>query len=54
MIGIQRQFDVLGRITIPIEYRKYLNIKTGDKAEIVLTDNEEIIIKKVSEENKKK
>lgn len=42
-----RQIDVLGRIAIPIEFRKALNIKTTDHIEILLDkDHEQIILKK--------
>ena len=34
MIGIVRPVDDLGRVVIPKEIRKSLNIKTGDKLQI--------------------
>jgi len=32
--GIIREIDKLGRIVIPIEYRRLLDINTGDEVEI--------------------
>lgn len=36
--GIVRRMDDLGRVTIPIELRRILNIREGDALEIYLTD----------------
>ena len=44
-VGIIRNLDELGRIVIPIEIRKALNIKEKDLIEIS-TDNDSIILKK--------
>ncbi|BAQ36506.1 AbrB/MazE/SpoVT family DNA-binding domain-containing protein [Clostridium botulinum] len=44
-IGIVRKVDELGRIVIPKELRKVLNIDEGDGLEIY-TEGEQIILKK--------
>ena len=44
-IGIVRQVDPLGRIVIPKELRKTLNLNEGDALEIY-TEGETIILKK--------
>ena len=43
--GIVRHVDDLGRIVVPIEIRKNLDIHTGDSVEIFL-DDEMIVLKK--------
>ncbi|MET1248324.1 AbrB/MazE/SpoVT family DNA-binding domain-containing protein [Sporolactobacillus sp. STCC-11] len=43
--GIVRKVDELGRVVIPIELRRTLNIKEGDPLEI-FTEDERIIFKK--------
>ncbi len=40
--GIVRKVDELGRVVIPIELRRILNINTGDPVEIYV--DEDIII----------
>ncbi len=45
--GIIRKIDDLGRIVLPKELRKYLNINTGDDFQISLED-EKIILEKYS------
>ncbi|MEE0945537.1 MAG: AbrB/MazE/SpoVT family DNA-binding domain-containing protein [Acutalibacteraceae bacterium] len=45
--GMLRQVDNLGRIVIPRELRKLLDIKDGeDSFEIYVNDNKEIVLKK--------
>ena len=44
--GITRRIDDLGRIVIPKEIRKNLNIKDGESLEIYVSGQEEIILKK--------
>lgn len=44
-IGITRKIDNLGRIVIPKELRKRMNIKKGDSLEIYV-EGEKIIFKK--------
>lgn len=44
-IGITRRVDELGRIVLPIELRKTLNIKEKDSLEIFV-DNERIVLQK--------
>ncbi|EPS56405.1 TPA: AbrB/MazE/SpoVT family DNA-binding domain-containing protein [Clostridium botulinum] len=44
-IGIVRKVDELGRIVIPKELRRTLNIEEGDGLEIY-TEGEQIILKK--------
>ena len=43
--GIVRQVDPLGRVVIPVELRRTLNIKTEDSLE-VFVDGEYIMLKK--------
>lgn len=45
MTGIVRKIDDLGRIVIPKEIRKTLNVKSNDDIEIIADDNK-IILKK--------
>ena len=45
--GIIRRIDDLGRVVIPKEIRKNLNIKENDSLEIFI-DGENIILKKYS------
>ena len=45
--GIVRKIDELGRMVIPIELRRKLNIKEKDPVEIFV-DNEKIVLKKYS------
>lgn len=45
MKGIIRRIDHLGRIVIPIHYRKNLDLKENDDVDIIL-DNNQMIIKK--------
>ena len=44
-IGIVRKVDELGRIVIPKELRRTLNIEEGDPLEIFV-DGEEVILRK--------
>lgn len=44
-IGVIKKIDSLGRITIPMEFRKILNISAEDFLEIS-TDDRNIIIRK--------
>ena len=37
--GIVRQLDSLGRIVLPVELRRTLNIGTKDQLEILIDDN---------------
>ena len=43
--GIVRKVDELGRVVLPVELRKTLNIQVRDSLEI-FTDDEKIILKK--------
>ncbi|MEH7469829.1 AbrB/MazE/SpoVT family DNA-binding domain-containing protein, partial [Priestia megaterium] len=45
--GIVRKVDELGRVVIPIELRRILNINTGDPVEIYV-DEDIIILQKYS------
>ena len=47
-VGIARAVDELGRITIPIEMRRHLQMKTGSKVEITAT-SEGILINHYAE-----
>lgn len=44
--GIVRALDQLGRIVLPIELRRVLNINPGDKVEIFTGDDGHIILRK--------
>lgn len=46
--AITRQLDALGRVVIPIEMRRKLNIENRDEVEIY-SENDCIIIKKAGE-----
>jgi len=56
MRGIVRQVDDFGRVTIPADYRRYLNLNIKDFVEICITDDDNILIKlnKESEEQHEK
>ena len=43
--GVVRKIDEMGRVVIPMEIRKTLDIKDGDSLEI-FTDNDNIIFHK--------
>ena len=43
--GIVRKVDELGRVVLPIELRRILNIKEKDSLEIFV-DDEKVILKK--------
>ena len=45
--GVIRRIDELGRVVIPIEMRKYLNIKEGENIEFTM-DNDIILLQKKS------
>ncbi|NFC28773.1 AbrB/MazE/SpoVT family DNA-binding domain-containing protein [Clostridium botulinum] len=45
-IGIVRKIDPLGRIVLPKELRKTLNIKDNETSLEIYTEGEEIILKK--------
>ncbi len=45
--GIVRKIDALGRIVLPIELRKHMDIATGDDIEIFVEGNS-IILEKYS------
>ncbi|MEI2360481.1 AbrB/MazE/SpoVT family DNA-binding domain-containing protein [Priestia megaterium] len=45
--GIVRKIDHLGRVVLPIELRRTLNIKKNEPVEIFV-DNENIVLKKYS------
>ena len=51
--GITRNIDVLGRIVIPIAWRKKYGISTGAKIGVILRENEIILKKKELEDIKK-
>ena len=44
--GDIRAIDDLGRVVIPMTFRKLLDIKAGDMLEINMTENSEIVIVK--------
>ena len=48
-LGIIRKVDELGRIVIPKEIRKILDIKSGSSLEISVNEERELVLKKFSE-----
>ena len=48
--GVVRRVDELGRIVIPIELRRTLDIEVGDPLEIFV-DGEQLILKKYEPDN---
>lgn len=44
--GIVRRLDILGRVVIPKEVRRLLDIEKGDGMQISTGDNGEIILQK--------
>ena len=46
MINVSRKIDELGRIVIPIEVRKKLEIKEGESLDISVIENKIILEKK--------
>ena len=44
-LGIVRRVDALGRVVLPMELRKQLELETGDALEIFTEDNK-VILKK--------
>ncbi|MCL2599079.1 MAG: AbrB/MazE/SpoVT family DNA-binding domain-containing protein [Firmicutes bacterium] len=49
--GIVRRIDELGRIVIPMEYRKMHKINIGDPMEILASDKGEITLRKIGLES---
>ena len=47
--GIVRRVDELGRIVLPREMRKMLNIRVGSKLEIGIVDNNKFLLSKYSD-----
>jgi transcriptional pleiotropic regulator of transition state genes len=45
-IGIPRKIDHLGRIVVPVEFRRLLGIHDGDELEIAL-DGDHLLLRKV-------
>ena len=43
--GMVRKVDELGRVVIPKEMRRVLNIKTGSSVEMFIGENNEVILK---------
>lgn len=48
MINISRKVDELGRIVIPIEVRKELEIKEGESLDISVIGNKIVLEKKLA------
>lgn len=44
-----RKIDELGRVVIPKEMRRILNIKTGSSVEMIINEDKEVVLKKFSE-----
>ena len=47
--GMVRKVDELGRVVIPKEMRRVLNIKTGSSIEMFINDDNQVVLKKFSE-----
>lgn len=45
--GIVRQLDMLGRVVLPIEIRRTMDLQTKDSVEVYV-DDDSIILKKIS------
>ena len=48
-LGVVRKLDALGRVSIPIYFRKLLNLEAGDRVQIIFNDDQ-IIIKPLTKE----
>jgi transcriptional pleiotropic regulator of transition state genes len=46
--GISRKVDRLGRVVLPAELRKQLEINEGDLMEIAVDDSDRIVLEKVA------
>ena len=46
--GIVRKIDLVGRIVLPMELRKVMNLKGSEDALEIFTDGDKIILKKYS------
>ena len=46
MAGVSRKIDHLGRIVVPVEYRRALGIRDGDELEISL-DGDRVVLARV-------
>ncbi len=51
-INVIKRVDSLGRIVLPKNIRKSLELKENDEVELIITDNNEIILRKHSKLNK--
>lgn len=51
-INVIKRVDSLGRIVLPKNIRKNLELKENDEVELIITDNNEIILRKHSKLNK--
>jgi transcriptional pleiotropic regulator of transition state genes len=47
--GISRKVDRLGRVVLPAELRKQLEIQEGDLIEIAVDDNGRIVLEKLAQ-----
>ena len=47
--GMVRKIDELGRVVLPKEMRRILNIKTGSSVEMEIDENNKIVLSKFSE-----
>lgn len=50
--GIVRRIDDLGRVVIPKEIRKNLDIKDGDPLELFIDEEDKIILQPIKEKTK--
>lgn len=48
-VGMVRKVDELGRVVIPKEMRRILNIKTGSSIEMFINNDNQVVLKKFSE-----
>jgi AbrB family transcriptional regulator, transcriptional pleiotropic regulator of transition state genes len=48
-LGMYRKIDDLGRIVLPAELRKLFGIEEGDKLEIFVNDDAQIVLSKIEE-----
>ena len=46
--GVSRKIDRLGRVVLPAELRKQLEIREGDLMEIAVDDDDRVVLQKVA------
>jgi len=49
LVGVVKHIDSLGRLVIPKEIRKHLDVKNGDPVEIYILNRWEVVVRKHEE-----